>query len=262
MTATPARLHPQESVVLAAWQAGVDVPLCIDCSSLHGPFTPTGQWRPSGAQVFRCADCSAARPQEPEYVVTDRAQDDEQAAAQRSVDRAFPAVAAFLASADTQGDADPMRVDAPQVDDVRALLAEAHETYTNQRTHTIRLLDTPGATLTVTCPEWCQSDHAEDVVHGTFLVDFAHRGWEEALHVDLGDGSTEDVLLCEITQYPFGRDMRKPVAVMWPTLGMTEAHLEPAGVRALADQLRTYADALDDLSVELMDARNEGQADR
>jgi hypothetical protein len=168
---------------------------------------------------------------------------DEQAAAQRSVDRAFPAVAEFLASDD-----------APPAD-VRALLAEAQETYTQQRTHTIRLLDSPGATLTVTCPEWCRSDHAEDRVHGTYMVDFAHRGWEEALHIDLGDGTAEDVLMCEITQYPFGRDMRQPVAVMWPTLGMAEAHMDPAQMCALAEQLRTYADALTELSVELDDAR-------
>lgn len=172
---------------------------------------------------------------------------DEHAAARRPADRAVPAAAS--------ADARLMRADAPQADDLRALLAEAHETYTQQRTHTVRLLDEPGATLTVACPAWCQSDHAEDRVHGTYMVDFAHRGWEEAFHVDLGDGTAEDVLICEITQYPFGRDMRTPVAVMWPTLGMTEAHMDPDQLCALGEQLRSYADSLTDLSIELADAR-------
>lgn len=139
---------------------------------------------------------------------------------------------------------------------MRAALAAYREVYTSERTHTIRLLDTPGATLTVHCPEWCTGDHAEDVVHGTYLVDFAHRGWEEALHVDMADGTAEDVLLCEITQYPFGRDKREPVVILWPTLGMNaEAVMDPDRLCALAEQLRGYADSLTELSVELADAR-------
>ncbi|MFF4270143.1 DUF6907 domain-containing protein [Streptomyces sp. NPDC001536] len=140
---------------------------------------------------------------------------------------------------------------------------EVYQEHLKERTHAIRLLDSPGATLTVTCPKWCQADHQEDVTHGTFLEDFAHRGTEEALHVDLGDGTHEDVLLCEITQYPFGRDLRRPTAILWPSLGMTEGHLDRDGVFRLADQLRAYADALDDLAVDLENARRTGRkADR
>lgn len=176
---------------------------------------------------------------------------DEQAAAHRSVDRAFPAVAEFLASVDAQGDVDLMRVDAPQVSKPRP------RKRADRRTFRIRLLDAPGATLTVTCPGWCESDHAEDIAHGTFAADFAHRGEEEALHVDLGDGDTEDVLMCEITQYPFGSDMRKPTVLMWPTLGMTEAHLDADGLCALAGQMREYARALDELTKRLEAAQEE-----
>lgn len=181
---------------------------------------------------------------------------DEQAAAQRSVDRAFPAVAQFLASVDAQDQVHLMRVDAPQASEAEALDAY-REMYEESRTHTIRLLDSPGATLTVRCPDWCESGHQEDKTHGTYLVDFAHRGAEEALHVDLGDGATEDVLLCEITQYPFGRDMRQPTALVWPTLGMTEAHLNADKLCALAGQLRDYADALDQQAVRLEKAQGE-----
>lgn len=169
---------------------------------------------------------------------------DEQAAAQRSVDRAFPAVAQFLASAD----APLMRVDAPQV--------------SGPRIRTIRLLDTPGATLAVTCPDWCESDHYEDITHGTFLEDFAHRGTEEALHVDMGDGTAEDVLMCEFTQYPFGGDLREPTVLMWPTLGMSEAHLDPEHLCALAGQLREYARALDQMTARLENIREQATAAR
>lgn len=49
---------------------------------------------------------------------------DEQAAARRSVDRAFPTVAAFLASTDAQQDAPVMRADALQVNPCPALDAQ------------------------------------------------------------------------------------------------------------------------------------------
>lgn len=129
------------------------------------------------------------------------------------------------------------------------------------RTHTIRLLDAPGATLTVTCPDWCEGDHVEDTTRGTFLEDFAHRGTEEALHVELGDGTTEDVLLVEITQYPFGRDLRTPTALLWPSLGLTEAHMNPDALAGLAGDMRRYAEAIDALTVRLESIR-EGQARR
>lgn len=181
----------------------------------------------------------------------------EQAAPRRSADRAIPADAPFLASVDAQGDADLMRGDAPQVTDAEALDAY-RELYEEHRTHTVRLLDEPHATMTVRCPSWCESDHAEDETHGTFAQDFAHRGAEEALHVDLGDGDAEDVLLCEITQYPFSSsELRTPTVLLWPTLGMTEGHLDADGLCALAGQLREYATALDELAKRLEAAQDE-----
>ena len=195
--------------------------------------------------------------------MTREPRNDEQAAAQRSVERAFPAVAAFLATAatpdatpDARPDADLMRPDAPQVTEAEALDAY-RKVFTEQQTHVIRLLDAPGMALTVTCPDWCESDHAEDETRGTFLVDFAHRGAEEALHVDLGDGDAEDVLLCEITQYPFGSDMRTPTVLLWPMLGRGEAHLDADGLCALAEQLQEYANALIDMSVRLASIRRQ-----
>lgn len=151
-------------------------------------------------------------------------------------------------------DADLMRVDAPQVSEAEALAAY-RQVFEQQQTHVIRLLDSPGATLTVTCPDWCESGHVEDETHGTYLEDFAHRGAEEALHVDLGDGTAEDVLLVEITQYPFGRDLRQPTVILWPTLGMTEAHMDPDRLCALGEQLHEYANALTGASIRLAEIR-------
>ncbi|MEU9657555.1 DUF6907 domain-containing protein [Streptomyces chartreusis] len=191
-----------------------------------------------------------------------RSQDDEQAAVRRSVDAQYPAVAQFLAEDRVaRPDADLMRVDAPQVSQADEALKRARaldayrKVFTEQQTHVIRLLDSPGATLTVVCPDWCEDDHLEAETHGTFLEDFAHRGAEEALHVDLGDGGHEDVLLVEITQYPFGRDMRQPTAILWPTLGMTEGHLTPDGLAALGEQLRQYANDLIGMSIRLAEIR-------
>ncbi|MFE6521883.1 DUF6907 domain-containing protein [Streptomyces sp. NPDC057794] len=138
-------------------------------------------------------------------------------------------------------DADLMRVDAPQA--------------SGPRVHTVRLLDSPGATLTVTCPDWCESDHSEDETQGASLEGFAHRGTAKALHVGRADGDHEDVLLIEITQYPFSRGTRRPMAVLCPSSEHAEEHLDVEDVYALARQARAYADALDELGVTLDDAR-------
>lgn len=170
----------------------------------------------------------------------------EQVDARRFVARHFPEVAEFLA--EERGEPKPTEAEA---------LAAYRKVFEEQQTHVVRLLDSPGATLTATCPDWCESDHAEDEKHGTFAADFAHRGAEEALHVDLGDGAAEDVLICEITQYPFGSDLRTPTVVMWPTLGMTEGHLDADGLCVLAEQLQEYADALTAMSIRLAEIRKQ-----
>jgi hypothetical protein len=125
---------------------------------------------------------------------------------------------------------------------VRETLATVEQ---HGRTVTVRLLDAPGASATLTCPSWCTDDHAEDIARGTFAEDFAHRGDESALMVPREWDSKEDVLLVQIHQYPFGKDMREPTAILWPTLGLSEVHLGSNGVWQLADQLRQYAGELD-----------------
>ncbi|WP_405924733.1 DUF6907 domain-containing protein [Streptomyces sp. NBC_00035] len=171
---------------------------------------------------------------------------DEQAAAQHSVDHAFPAVAAFLASGDARPDADLMRVDAPQV--------------TEPRVHTIPLRDAPGATLTVTCPEWCTTDHYLDIQNGVLAADFAHLGaWADL------DPSQDDrpLLSVRIEQWPFGSKHREPMVCTSPAGGQGgEEDLTPEDVRALADQLRAFAADLDELSVDLDDARRTAREGR
>ncbi|WP_406355019.1 hypothetical protein OHB56_21120 [Streptomyces sp. NBC_01635] len=132
-------------------------------------------------------------------------------------------------------DADLMRVDAPQVNE-------------GERVHVIRLLDAPGATLTVTCPEWCVSDHADEKTRGTFAPDFTHRG-EELVFPAPGGGET--MLSAQITHAPFSSILREPV------MGVSSASedMGPDQAHEFADRLRAYADALDCLSVDLDDAR-------
>lgn len=158
----------------------------------------------------------------------------EQAAVRRSVAAQFPAVAAFLAEGDAQPDADLMRADAPQVN--------------GPRVHTIPLHNAPGATLTVTCPEWCVSEHREEAEHGAYACDFSHMGAQ----VELSPGG-EVLLSASLAQSPFGSGDRRPIVATWPE---TNGDLDERGVLDLADQLRDYADDLDDLAVDLLNARS------
>jgi hypothetical protein len=144
---------------------------------------------------------------------------------------------AFGKSWTAAADAPVMRVDAPQVNGARV--------------HTIRLHDVPGATLTVACPEWCVSDHRHDVEHGVFAADLTHIG--EAVDMPAADDTSAPIMRVRIWQTPFssGPGPRHPVAA----LDEPEQEMDPEQLCALAEQLRTYADALDELSVELDDAR-------
>lgn len=205
-----------------------------------------------------------------------RGREAERDAVRRAVDAQFPTVAAFLA-APTAGDREVPTTPRPccplcstpgdfgRVDYAEptsglcpACIAKGLR-WTVDRTHTIPLLDAPGATLTVTCPSWCTDTHAEEATRGVHAVDFAHHGYEHALPVGASD-DRDEVLLVQVHQYPFGSDLRKPAAVLWPTLGTPEAHLDPDGLCALADRLRQYADELVDLSLSLAHARTEHRA--
>lgn len=140
---------------------------------------------------------------------------------------------------DTPADARPDAADAPQV-----------------RTVTVRLLDTPGASLTVPCPAWCATDHSDDADRGTYAEDFAHRGEETSLDID-GAG----LVVTELTQYPFSRDMRLPTMTMWPVLDFAsngETYLDGAGLRSVAARLREHAATLDVQAATLDRLRGEG----
>ncbi|MFM9595786.1 DUF6907 domain-containing protein [Streptomyces scabiei] len=162
---------------------------------------------------------------------------DEQAAAQRSVDRAFPAVARFLATADARPDAHLMRADAPQA--------------STPRTLTLPLLDVPGAVLTVSCPGWCTVDHRRDIEQGVFAADLTHYG--APVDFPALDDRGVPVLRMRLMQTPFSSGERQPVVV----LDEPEEEMTPGRVCAFAHQLRVYADALDELAVDLDGARRE-----
>ncbi|MEU0217080.1 hypothetical protein ABZ281_19035 [Streptomyces sp. NPDC006265] len=137
--------------------------------------------------------------------------------------------------ADAQPDADLMRVDAPQV--------------SGPRTHTVRLLDAPGATMTVTCPDWCISDHQDEMTRGTFAADFTHQGAELVLPSPAAGDAP--LISARITHAPFSHALREPVMGVWPA----DEEMGAEQVSVLADRLRAFADELDSLSVDLDDAR-------
>jgi hypothetical protein len=144
---------------------------------------------------------------------------------------------------DASVDAPLMRVDAPQVSE-------------SGRVHVIPLLDAPGATLTVTCPEWCVSDHADEETRGTLAADFTHKGEELVLPSPSADD--EPLMSARIEHGPFSHCLRTPVMGVWPAAG----DMGPDQVHAFAEQLRAFADALDCLSVDLDDARLTARAER
>jgi hypothetical protein len=127
------------------------------------------------------------------------------------------------------------------------------------RTVVVRLLDTPGAMLTVTCPEWCVTDHFTEVQRGVLAADFTHLGvWAD---LDTGEDDAP-VLSVRIEQRPFSAACREPVACTSPAAGQGSDDLAPDDVFALADRLRAFAESLDALGVDLDDARRTARTER
>ncbi|MBV2357820.1 hypothetical protein KUM39_26270 [Streptomyces sp. J2-1] len=116
----------------------------------------------------------------------------------------------------------------------------------------VPLNDTPGATLTATCPAWCVSEHEQDAERGVHAADFTH--WGPELELCATDG--EPILTASLRWSPFASD-NEPTVGTYPEFGPDGGEFTPQGVRALADRLREYADRLDELSMQLHDARGE-----
>ncbi|MFZ3558357.1 MULTISPECIES: DUF6907 domain-containing protein [unclassified Streptomyces] len=173
----------------------------------------------------------------------------------------FPHVAAALAEEDgrplpeqsASPDAPVMRPDALQVSQTDEALRRAR---TTARTHRVRVLDAPGTTLMVTCPEWCESDHDDDMRFGTLLEDFTHCGAYRSLQVDDTTDTCTEVLATSIVQTPFDRKAPAPYVDLQPMPGvLVAAELEPTQLAALAEQLRAHARALDEQAEQLAAAR-------
>ncbi|MFD6822476.1 DUF6907 domain-containing protein [Streptomyces sp. NPDC060085] len=137
-----------------------------------------------------------------------------------------------------------MRADAPQV--------------SGPRVHTVRLHEVAGAALAVACPAWCVSDHRHEVEDGTFVVDFTHYGPEVSLRLAAG----EEALSARISQTPFDARDRAPVVATYPEVGANNGRLTSDEVYALANQMRAYAAALDELAFDLDDARLTDRTER
>ncbi|GAA2346691.1 hypothetical protein OKJ48_39365 [Streptomyces kunmingensis] len=168
-----------------------------------------------------------------------RAEDVEQEAIRRSVAAQFPIVDAFLSSAGAR----PM---APQVSQADEALSRVRA---ENRTHRIRVLDAPGATLTVTCPAWCESDHEDEVERGTFLEDFTHCGAFRSAEFDDGTNTSVEIMGSAIMQRPFARNEHVPVASVQVVVGGTgDFECDPAQLATLAHALDEHADQLRSLA--------------
>lgn len=108
-----------------------------------------------------------------------------------------------------------------------------------------------GQRIAVPCQDWCVTDHlAEDL---TSLDDLHHYGPQTALAVPQFDGSTERILIAYLAQWPFARDEHRgqPYMALEACDDGDVTELRKAAVRAMADQTRAHADALDAIAEQL-----------
>jgi len=108
-----------------------------------------------------------------------------------------------------------------------------------------------GQRIAVPCESWCVSDHtAEDLAS---LEDLAHYGERVALAVPQFSGGTERVLIAYMAQWPFVVDEHRgqPYMALEACDSGDVTEVKRAAVRALADQTRAHADALDAIADQL-----------
>ncbi|MGW4075969.1 DUF6907 domain-containing protein [Streptomyces asiaticus] len=109
-----------------------------------------------------------------------------------------------------------------------------------------------GQRIAVPCPtDWCVVDHAQEDL--TDLSDLAHYGERVALAVPRFGGGSERVLIAYMAQWPFAGDEHKgqPYMALEACDDGDVTELRKAAVRAMADQTRAHADALDTIADQL-----------
>lgn len=108
-----------------------------------------------------------------------------------------------------------------------------------------------GQRIAVPCPDWCVTDHtAENLVS---LKDLSHYGPQTALAVPQYSGAPERVLIAYMAQWPFAADEHRgqPYMALEACDDGDVTELRRAAVRAMADQTRAHADALDAIADQL-----------
>lgn len=108
-----------------------------------------------------------------------------------------------------------------------------------------------GQRTPVPCPEWCVTDHtAENLVS---VEDLSHYGPQTALAVPQYSGAPERVLIAYMAQWPFAPDEHRgqPYMALEACDDGDVTELRRAAVRAMADQTRAHADALDAIADQL-----------
>lgn len=148
-------------------------------------------------------------------------------------------------------------------------LADQYEAIQGKpRTWTKRLHQ--GGTHTETCTTWCTSGHRGDIESaGGSREDIWHRldvdGVELPIGVNLYEAVDMPVLTGSLTVSPYSEDHRRrvPTAAVEILEGEWVEHLDPDGLQAVIDKVRSQADRLQAMHAQLVQARAEwtgGQA--
>ncbi|MET7890658.1 DUF6907 domain-containing protein [Streptomyces mirabilis] len=113
-----------------------------------------------------------------------------------------------------------------------------------------------GGSLTSVCPDWCTSDHSDDVARGINPTDLLHQGDKIGLEYS-ADGIDMSILEARIIQWPFDPEDSSPYVELVPE-GRTAVGLTCASPLALDEEIRKvrgHLRALEELADQLAEAK-------
>lgn len=114
-----------------------------------------------------------------------------------------------------------------------------------------------GGSITVGCPTWCTTDHADDVAKGIHPTDLLHQGKQIGLDY-APDGVEVSILQARIVQWPFSDDMDSVPHIEFTPEASTAASVYVNNRLDLDDEIRkvrAHLNALIKLGEELSEAQ-------
>ncbi|MER5312889.1 PE-PGRS family protein [Streptomyces sp. NPDC002773] len=141
---------------------------------------------------------------------------------------------------------------------VRPLVEQPVQASAEDRTITVPLR--VGGFLTFECPEWCTSDHSEDIESGVYNPsELSHDGAEVSVELADFSGETTQILAASIRQYPFSSEENRPYMAVLPHAGNGESmgYLTAAEVNETIARVEAHLVALREMSEKLAEATAE-----